>query len=334
MKNIFKVKNLRYEAFKKILFIAEIGSNHDNDFSKCKKLIIAAKKAGCDAVKFQLFRADKLVTKDSHQYNFLRKLELSEEWIKKISVFCKKNKILFGCSPFYLDGINLLKKYKCDFIKIASPEIKNLPLINLASRSGIPVIISTGDSSLKEILEAKKEILKKNYSKTAFLHCVSEYPTKVKNLNLNNINYLKKKLKHFPIGFSDHSIGIDTPINAVSVGASIIEKHITLNRSSKGPDHFFAIEPNELNQVIKKINNFIESYGQYKKKRLKDENTIFISMSNSKLMNKNQIIKPDDIIFVRTLKQDLHSRYYKNILKKRLKKTIKGGTKLSKNYFI
>ena len=193
MKTKFKVKKNYFESYKKILVIAEIGSNHDNNFSKCKKLILAAKKAGCDAVKFQLFKADKLVSKNSPQYNFLKKLELGEEWIKKISLFCRKNKILFACSPFYLDAVNLLKKYKCDIIKIASPEIKNLPLINSASKSGIPVIISTGDSSLKEILEAKKEISQKNYKKTAFLHCISQYPTKIKNLNLNNINYLKKK---------------------------------------------------------------------------------------------------------------------------------------------
>jgi N,N'-diacetyllegionaminate synthase len=334
MKIRFKVKKNYYESYKKILVIAEIGSNHDNNFSKCKKLILSAKKAGCDAVKFQLFKADKLVLKNSLQYNFLKKLELSEEWIKKISKFCKKNKILFACSPFYLDAVNLLKKYKCDIIKIASPEIKNLPLISLASRSGIPVIISTGDSSLKEILEAKKQISKSNYKKTAFLHCISEYPTKVQNLNLNNINYLNDKLKSFSIGFSDHSMGIDASINAVSIGAAIIEKHITLNRSSKGPDHFFAIEPLELNEMIFKINNFVKSYGNYNKKRLKDENTIFISMSNSRRLMKNESIKADDIFFARTLKQGLHSRYFKDIIKKRSKKIINEGAKLSKSYFI
>ena len=334
MKIRFKVKKNYYESYKKILVIAEIGSNHDNNFSKCKKLILSAKKAGCDAVKFQLFKADKLVLKNSLQYNFLKKLELSEEWIKKISKFCKKNKILFACSPFYLGAVNLLKKYKCDIIKIASPEIKNLPLISLASRSGIPVIISTGDSSLKEILEAKKQISKSNYKKTAFLHCISEYPTKVQNLNLNNINYLNDKLKSFSIGFSDHSMGIDASINAVSIGAAIIEKHITLNRSSKGPDHFFAIEPLELNEMIFGINNFVKSYGNYKKKRLKDENTIFISMSNSRRLMKNESIKADDIFFARTLKQGLHSRYFKDIIKKRSKKIINEGAKLSKSYFI
>jgi len=333
MKIKFKIKKNYYESYKKILVIAEIGSNHDNNFSKCEKLILSAKKAGCDAVKFQLFKADKLVPKNSLQYNFLKKLELSEEWIKKISKFCKKNKILFACSPFYLDAVNLLKKYKCDIIKIASPEIKNLPLINLASRSGIPVIISTGDSSLKEILEARKQIPKSNYKKTAFLHCVSEYPTKVQNLNLNNINYLSDKLKFFPIGFSDHSMGINASINAVSIGAAIIEKHITLNKSSKGPDHFFAIEPYELNEMVFKINNFVKSYGNYNKKRLKDENTIFISMSNSRKLIKNEPIKADDIIFARTLKQGLHSRYFKDIIKKRSKKIINEGAKLSKSYF-
>ena len=129
-------------------------------------------------------------------------------------------------------------------------------------------------------------------------------------------------------------MGIDASINAVSIGAAIIEKHITLNRSSKGPDHFFAIEPLELNEMIFKINNFVKSYGNYNKKRLKDENTIFISMSNSRRLMKNESIKADDIFFARTLKQGLHSRYFKDIIKKRSKKIINEGAKLSKSYFI
>ena len=333
MKKIFRVKKNKYQSFKKILFIAEIGSNHDNDFSKCKRLIMAAKKAGCDAVKFQLFKAEKLVPKNSKQYNFLKKLELSENWLKKISLFCKKKKILFACSPFYLEGVELLKKYNCDIIKIASPEIKNLPLINKASRSGIPLIISTGDSSIKEIFEAKKEVYKKYITKTAFLHCVSEYPAKVKNLNLNNINFLNQKLKQFPIGFSDHSYGIDASLNAIVLGAVIVEKHITLNRKSKGPDHFFAIEPKELDLLIKKINTFISSYGSFYKKRLKDENTIYISMSNAKKIKKNQQISSNDILFIRTLSQGLHSRNYKYLLNKKAKRQINERSHLKKKYF-
>ena len=333
MKQIFKVKKNSYQAYKKILFIAEIGSNHDNDFNKCKKLILTAKNAGCDAVKFQLFRADKLVKKNSNQYNFLKKLELSELWIRKISSFCKKKKILFACSPFYLEGVELLKKYNCDIIKIASPEIKNLPLINKASNSGIPVIISTGDSSINEIKEAKKEILKKNFQKTAFLHCVSEYPAKIKNLNLNNINFLKKKLNNFTIGYSDHSLGIDASVNAVAMGATIIEKHITLNKKSKGPDHFFAIEPKELAVLIERIKSFLSSYGSFFKKRLKDENTIYVSMSNKIKIRKNQKIIPEDILFVRTLTQGLHSRNYKYLLNKKAKKEISERSNLKKEYF-
>ena len=318
----FLLKKKSYESFKRVLIIAEIGSNHDNNFIKCKKLISSAKQAGCDAVKFQLFRADKLVKTNSPAYKVLKKYELSEEWIKKISKFCKKIKILFGCSPFDLDAIKILKKYKCDFIKIASPEIKNLPLINQASKSNIPIIISTGDSSLKEILRAKKQIQQKNYQKTAFLHCISEYPAKVKNLNLNNINYLKKKLPKFCIGFSDHSLSEDTPVNAVATGAAIIEKHFTLFKKSKGPDHSFALEPDQLKKMVLKINNFIQSYGKHEKLRLKDENTIYISMVAAKLLKKNKKLSLSDINFKRTTKPGMDTINLKKILNKKIKKNI------------
>jgi Sialic acid synthase len=141
----FYLKKKIYQPYKKILTIAEIGCNHNNNFKICKKLIIHAKKSGFDAVKFQMFKADQLVEKNTKGHKLLSKYELSELWVKKITDFCKKIDILFFCSPFFLDAIKILKKYKCDVIKIASPEIKNLALIKKAFKSNIPTIISTGE---------------------------------------------------------------------------------------------------------------------------------------------------------------------------------------------
>jgi len=297
----FKVKKNKYSSFKKILKIAEIGCNHNNNFSQCKRLINIAKKTGFDAVKFQLFKADELVPKNTKGYKILSKYELTENWIRKISEYCKKKKKIFECSPFYKKAVDLLVKYKCDILKIGSPEIKNLPLLKYASKTKIPLIISTGDSSIKIIEDAKKKLNKKNKKNISFLHCISEYPTKIKNLNLLNINYLKNKLNGHQVGFSDHSLGIDACVNAVSLGASIIEKHITLSKRDLGPDHFFAIEPKECFEMINKINELILSLGNNEKKRLHDENTVYIKIFSKMNLRKGEKLSFNKVRFLRTL---------------------------------
>ena len=167
---------------------------------------------------------------------------------------CSNQNILFACSPFDNNAIKLLKKNKCDILKIASPEIKNLFLLKETLKCKLPTIISTGDSD-EVIVERALNIVKaSNISKRkiSFLHCTSEYPAKTENLNLKMIKYLRKKFKTIPIGFSDHSTGIESSLNAVAMGACIIEKHITISRKLRGPDHFFAIEPKELIEMVKK----------------------------------------------------------------------------------
>ena len=147
----FKIGNKKFQDYKKTLVIAEIGTNHNNSFKTCKQLILIAKNSGCDAVKFQIFKADKLVRKTDAGYSLLKKHETPLKWIPKISKFCKKNNILFICSPFFLDAVKLLKKNKCDALKIASPEIKNIPLIKECIKTKLPVIISTGYCEKKDI---------------------------------------------------------------------------------------------------------------------------------------------------------------------------------------
>lgn len=320
--NYFRVKNKKFFSYGNTLIIAEIGSNHNKDFNKLIRLIKAAKKSGCDAVKFQLFKAEKLVQKTSKAYNILKKIELPDAWIPKIKKICKKYKILFACSPFDNSAVELLKKNNCDIIKIASPEIKNHLLLRKAISTNLPVIISTGDSDELIINRALKVIrnFKISNNQISLLHCTSEYPAKLENLNLNMIRYLKENLKHIPIGFSDHSLGIESSVSAVAMGACIIEKHITLSRKLKGPDHFFAIEPNELSLMVKKIRNLEKSFGLFKKKRLKAENTIFISAFTTKKVMKNSIISTGDIIFKRSQKKGIESHELNKILNKKAKK--------------
>ena len=323
-KNYFLIKNQKFYSYGKTLIIAEIGSNYNNKFSNLVKLIKIAKNAGCDAVKFQLFKAKNLVQERSRGFKILKKIELPDSWIPKIKKICKDENILFACSPFDNNAIQLLKKNKCDILKIASPEIKNHFLIKKALETKLPIIISTGDSDEKIINRALILVKRSKISnkKIAFLHCTSEYPAQNKNLNLNMIKYLKKKLHNIPIGFSDHALGVDSSLNAVAMGASIIEKHITISRKLKGPDHFFALEPRELIEMVKKIRNLEVSFGKYKKERISSENTIYICAFAKKDILKKSIIKIEDLVFKRTKKKGVEIHSLKRILNKRAKKSF------------
>ena len=327
----FKVRTEHFKSYKKIMVVAEIGSNHNNSIKKCKKLILEAKKAGCDAVKFQLFKAEKLVSKrlNFKGFNLLKKLELQESWLPIISKYCKKNKILFMCSPFYVEAIDLLKKNKCDILKIASPEIKNIPLLKKAVLSNLPIIISTGDTDEKIIKLALNNLKRKNFYKTAFLHCTSEYPCKLKNANLLNLIHLKKLVgPRISIGYSDHTMGIDASLIAVSFGANIIEKHITLNKKSKGPDHFFALEIKELKLMTEKIRNFEKMTGKLYKSRLKDENTVFINLFTNKNILKNKKIQKNDIICKRDYTKGVDSFETHKFIGRKITKNVDEDIKL------
>ena len=226
----FKIKNKTFTSYRNVLIIGEIGSNHDGNFQKLKNLVLNAKKAGCDAVKFQLFKSDMLISKKHPAQTILKKNELKITWLKKIKKLCVKNNILFICSPFYLEAVDELKKIGCDGLKVASPEIKNIPLLKKIKKSNLPVIISTGDSNYQIIKRALTVFKGCKNENIAILHCISQYPAKERDINLNNIIYLKEKFK-INIGFSDHTLGSDASMMAVGMGVNIIEKHITLNKN-------------------------------------------------------------------------------------------------------
>lgn len=330
---LFKVGNRKFLSYKKILIIAEIGSNHNNSFNKCKKLIEKASQMGCDAIKMQMFKANELISVSHPAYKILKRYELKTSWLSKISKICKKHKILFICSPFYQDAIPILKKNKCDVIKIASPEIKNLPLIKSAIKSNLPIILSTGDSDFKIINDAIK--IFKNFSKTklALLHCTSQYPADHKNLNLNNIMYLKNKFPKISVGLSDHSLDDQAACIASSLGVNIIEKHITLNRSSKGPDHAISMNVEEFKIMINKIRNINVILGSKKKKRLNDENTVYVNIFSKSFLRKDKKIKYSDLICKRDFSNKISSKYIAKIVGKSPKKDIPKDTPLGWKLF-
>ena len=271
---------LSLKKIPRTLIIAEAGVNHNGSLKKCFQLVDAAKKAGAHIVKFQTFEADSLATKKSpkaayqkvndnnkNQYEMLKKLQLSKDNHYKIKKYCKKKKIEFLSSGFDIEDLVFLKKLKVKRFKVPSGEITNYLYLKKIASFKKQIILSTGMSTMKEVTRAI-EILKKNglkRNKISILHCSTEYPADLKKLNLKAIKSLKKKFK-LNIGYSDHSKSTLIPSVAVALGASIIEKHITLNNNLPGPDHQSSLNPNDFRIMVSNIIKTEMSFGNGVKK--------------------------------------------------------------------
>lgn len=258
----------------KVFIIAEAGVNHNGDISLAKQLVDVAVSAGADAVKFQTFTAEKLVCKNAEkaayqkettnqaesQLEMLKKLELSEEMHNQLIDYCKKKGILFLSTPFDVDSVDYLNELGIEIIKIPSGEITNYPYLRKIGQTGKKVILSTGMSSLEEVREAV-EVLKEYGNKDiAVLHCNTEYPTPFTDVNLKAMLTMRDELG-VEVGYSDHTMGIEIPIAAVAMGAQIIEKHFTLDKTMEGPDHKASLEPHELKTMINAIRNVENALG-------------------------------------------------------------------------
>jgi len=237
--------------------IAEAGSNHNGSLEQARKMIDVAAESGADAIKFQIFKAESLYSKYTPEFSYLKgknpyelikSIETPREWIKELARYCKDKNIDFLASVFDFDAVDLLHKYVTAF-KIASFEIVDLELLKYAAAKGKPMIISTGMANLSEIEDAINAMKSIGNEDIILLHCNSLYPTPVEIVNLKAIETMKNAFK-MPIGFSDHTLGIHIPIAAVAMGACVIEKHFTLDRNLPGPDHSFAIEPDELKEMV------------------------------------------------------------------------------------
>ena len=249
--------------------IAEAGSNHNGSLKQAKKLIDVAVEAKADAVKFQLYKAETLYSKYTPEFSYLKgknpyelikSIETPREWIKELVDHCKKNNIDFLASAFDFEAVDLLNKYVSAF-KTASVEIVDLELIKYTAEKGKPMIISTGMANLGEIEDVINAIKSIGIEKIILLHCNSLYPTPTEIVNLKAMETMKNAFK-IPIGFSDHTLGIHIPIAAVAMGACVIEKHFTLDRTLPGPDHSFAIEPDELKEMVRFIRDVENAQGE------------------------------------------------------------------------
>jgi|AntRauTorcE11898_2_1112593.scaffolds.fasta_scaffold01246_8 N,N'-diacetyllegionaminate synthase len=262
----------------KVLIIAEAGVNHNGNMDTAKELIDVAVDAGANIVKFQSFKAENLVSKkarkaeyqvqntgdDVGQYEMLKELELNFEDAKKLKNYSKSKGIKFLSTPFDIDSIEELVQAKLiDRFKVPSGEIINLQYLRKIADYELPVILSTGMSSLKEVAEAVDILLgggNLTRDDITVLHCNTEYPTPVEDVNLNAMLTIKEALK-VPVGYSDHTEGIEIPTAAATLGASIIEKHFTLDKTMPGPDHKASLEPKELKAMVKSIRNVETAMG-------------------------------------------------------------------------
>lgn len=254
-----------------VCIIAEAGVNHNGSLEHAFRLIDYAKNAGVDYIKFQTFKAENLVSKDAKkadyqientgnaeesQFQMLKKLELSAEDHHKIINYCNEKKIQFFSTAFDLESLHYLKSLGLELVKIPSGEITNLPYLRLAAQLFQKVIISTGMSTISEIKEALSVFLEAGIAKDniTILHCNTEYPTPMKDVNLKAMLHLQKEFGT-AIGYSDHTLGIEVPIAAVALGASVIEKHFTLDKNMEGPDHAASLDPQELSAMVAAIRN-------------------------------------------------------------------------------
>lgn len=280
--------------------IAEIGCNHNGSLDIATKLIDKAVESGVDCVKFQTFKADALISKHAEkaeyqkkttdatesQLDMTRKLEMPYEHHQFLIDYCKNKKVDFISAPFDFGSIDFLAQLNVDKIKVPSGEITNLPYLRKINALRKPVILSTGMATLDEVKSAL-EILKD--CSISLLHCTTEYPCPYEGVNLNAMLTLKEKFG-LPVGYSDHTKGIEVPIAAVAMGAEIIEKHFTLDKNMPGPDHKASLEPEELKAMVSAIRHVDVALGDGKKEPAECEKKN-IAIARKSLVAKKDIKK-------------------------------------------
>jgi N-acetylneuraminate synthase len=283
-KRWIKIAGHRIGPGEPCFIVAEAGVNHNGSLEIAKKMVDVAVQSGANAVKFQAYRTTSLVLPSAQkaeyqrmngdasetQHEMLRQLELSESDLEALQSYCKAKDILFMASVFDWESADFLKQLNVDVIKIPSGEITNLPLLANVAEFGIPLIVSTGMASLGDIETALKTIRQAGNSQYALLHCVSNYPTNPAEVNLRAMQTLASAFLA-PVGFSDHTIGIEVTIAAVALGAAIIEKHFTLDRQMTGPDHRASLEPDELKAMVQAIRTVESALGDGRKEPTADE---------------------------------------------------------------
>ena len=288
---------------KGVYIIAEAGVNHNGSYGLALRLIDAAKAASVDCIKFQTFKAESVVSKnakkaeyqvanthiDDSQYAMLKKLELTDEQFIGLKKRCEDIGIDFLSTAFDFDSIEFLHSLGCSIWKVPSGEITNLPYLIRIAQYGESVILSTGMATLDEVRAALKALHENGCGQITLLHCTTEYPAPYQDVNLSAMLTMKSEFG-LPVGYSDHTQGITIPVAAVAIGATVIEKHFTLDKTMEGPDHKASLEPNELKDMVEAIRQVEAAIGDGEKTPSESEKKN-IAVARKSIVAKRQITK-------------------------------------------
>lgn len=290
-----------------VYIIAEAGVNHNGDIKTAKRLVDIAKKAGCNCVKFQTFSADKIVTKSAEkakyqientknansQYEMLKKLELSYDDFLELKAYCDTVKIDFLSTPFDVEAVEILDKIGVDAYKISSGEITNKPLLQYIARKNKNILLSTGMCTLEEVKKAVRWIEDVGNNKITLFHCTSNYPAPYSSVNMKAMLTLRDAFG-YPVGYSDHTKGIEISLMAVAYGATVVEKHFTYDRNAEGPDHKASLEPDDLERLVTSIRHIEQAIGTGEKKPSESELSTRKVARKSLVWKKNK--KADEVV--------------------------------------
>ncbi len=339
-----KINKTRISDNSQAYIIAELSANHEGDFDLAVKTVIAMKESGADAVKLQTYTPDS-ITLDSElslfktredslwagqkMYDLYKKAQTPWEWHSKLQKLSMELGMDFFSSPFDLHSVDLLESINVPAYKIASLEITDIPLIEKCAKTQKPVILSTGIAKIEDIDLAVKTCRDTGNEQIALLKCISAYPTPFEEVNLQQIEYLRKKY-NLTVGLSDHTLGIEVPIASIALGARIIEKHFILSREGHGIDREFSLEPHEFKKMVEAIRNVEKALGS-------PEYTVTPGMKLAQKSRRSLFIIKDvvkgDILTAENMQSirpgnGLHPKYYEKILGKKVKQDIKRGTPL------
>lgn len=346
---MMKIENRKIGSAEQCFIIAEAGVNHNGDIGKALKMIAAAAEAGADAIKFQTFQTDLLAAKeapkagyqkhntevDENQFQMLKQLELPREAYTLIIAECVKQNIIFMSTPFDIPSVDLLDELGMEVFKIPSGEITNSPLIKHIAAKQKPIILSTGMATMAEIELAVKTITATSKNQLVLLQCTSNYPVEYADVNLRAMNLLAQ-IFNVPVGFSDHTLGIEIAMAAVALGACVIEKHFTLDKSFPGPDHKMSLSPVELKSMVTGIRNVEMALGDGTKGMLESErNTAEVARKSIHYktdLTKGKILEENDVLMLRP-GDGVSPAELDSFIGKRLLHDVFGGAKLQESDF-
>ena len=305
--------------------VAEMGINHNGSLDIAMKMVKEAAKCGVDAIKVQIVDADRSYTKNSESYSIFKRVELKiDEWWKIVKLAKKLNLDIFASFSQPKD-VKIAEQLALPAIKVSSGNITNFPFLKAVAKTGKPLFLSTGLSYLSEVDEAVRYLEENGNKQIGILQCTSLYPTEHKDVNLLVIKTLQKAFP-YPIGFSDHTLGVSCAIASVALGAKIIEKHFTLDKSMQGPDHKFSATPEELAQMVKSIREVELSMGFSIKRPVADEISLREKLRRSivaaRNIEKGEILTEDKITAKRSNVKGLEPRYIEIIVGREVKKNI------------